>query len=78
MIIEIEGYFQQVLLIGKSCSKRRLLEMYREAEKRSCFTQELPKVFCLLYHFEEIPYDGSTEVDFVIDTDTDRVYSPAY
>lgn len=52
--------------------------MYREAEKRSCHTQELPKVFCLLYHFEEIPYDGSTEVDFVIDTDTDRVYSPVY
>lgn len=35
-------------------------------------------VFSRLHNFEKIPYEPDIEVDFVIDNDTDRIYSPSY
>lgn len=78
MIIEIDGFFHQALLIGKACSKRQLCQKYRQAKDLTYNLKELPNVFCKLYNFEQIPYDANLKVDFVIDTDTDRIYSPSY
>lgn len=78
MIIEIDGYYHQVLLIGKICSKRQLGKKYRKAKCLTCNIKELPDVLCQLYNFEQIPYNSIVKVDFVIDTDTDRIYSPFY
>lgn len=39
--------------------------------------KDLPNVFCRLHNFEQLPYDVDVEVEFVIDTDTDRIYSPS-
>ncbi|RFB12172.1 hypothetical protein DZB84_19215 [Bacillus sp. HNG] len=78
MIIEIDGYFQQVLLTGKKCSKQQLEQMYLKAKELNFEQRDFSDVFCKIYNFEQIPYSEAIKVDFVIDTDTDRIYSPTY
>lgn len=80
MIIEIDGFFQQVLLTGKKCSKQQLKLKYLKAKELALETSnsDLANVFCSLHNFEQIPYSNHIKVDFVIDTDTDRIYSPSY
>lgn len=57
MIIEIDGYFHQILLTGKKCSKQHLKQKYLEAKKLTYEVKDLPIVFCSLHNFEQIPYD---------------------
>ena len=78
MIIEIEGYLIQVLLTGKKRTKQQLKQMYLQADKLTYEYFDFPDVFCRLHNFEEIPYSEDIEVDFVIDTDTGRIYTPSY
>jgi hypothetical protein len=78
LIIEIDGYFFQVLLKGKKCTKQQLKQKYLQAEELTYELKDLPNVFCRLHNFVQIPYDSDTEVDFVIDTDTNSIYSPSY
>ncbi|TYS17170.1 hypothetical protein FZC78_10310 [Rossellomorea vietnamensis] len=78
MIIEIDGYFHQLLLTGKKCTIPQLKKMYIEANEWPIEITDFPDVFCRLYKFEQIPYDKNLKVDFVIDTDTGRIYVPAY
>jgi hypothetical protein len=76
LIIEIDGYFQTVLLTVKKCTKQQLIQKYIQAKELTFEIKDLPNVFCRLNNFELIPYDGDLKVDFVIDTDTDRIYTP--
>jgi len=78
LIIEIDGYFHQVVLSGKKCSKQQLKQKYLQVKKLTYEMKDLPNVFCRIHNFEQIPYDCNIQVDFVIDTDTDRIYSPSY
>ncbi|WML60754.1 hypothetical protein [Neobacillus sp. PS2-9] len=78
MIIEIDGYFFQVLLTGKKCSKQQLKQKYQQSIELTNDIKDLHNVFCRLHNFEQIPYDCDIKVEFVIDTDTDRIYSPSY
>jgi hypothetical protein len=78
LVIEFDGYFFQVLLTGKKCSKQELKQKYLQAKELTYGTNDLPNVFCRIHNFEQIPYDKDTEDDFVIDTDTDRIFSPSY
>ncbi len=78
MIIEIDGYFHQALLTGKKCSKIQLRQKYLQAKELTYEIRDFPNVFCRLHNFEQILYDTEIEVDFVIDTDTDRIYTPSY
>jgi hypothetical protein len=78
MIIEIDGYFHQVLLTGKKCTKQQLKQKYLKAKEVSIEVTDLPNLFCGLHNFEQIAYDKDIKVDFVIDTVTDRIYSPSY
>ena len=78
MIIEIEGYLIQALLTGKKCTKQQLKQMYLQADKLTYEYFDFPDVFCRLHNFEQIPYSEDIEVDFVIDTDTGRIYTPNY
>jgi hypothetical protein len=75
MIIEIDGYYHEVLLTGQKCSKQQLKQKYLQAKKLTYDIKDLPNVFCRLHNFEQLPYDVDVEVEFVIDTDTDRIYS---
>ncbi|WP_335512696.1 hypothetical protein [Neobacillus drentensis] len=79
MIIEIDGFFHRgVMLSGKKCSREQFKQKYLQAKELTYEIQDFPKVFCRLYNFEQIPYDNDIEVEFIIDTDTDRIYSPSY
>lgn len=78
MIIEIDSYYHQVLLTGKKCSKQQLEQKYLQVKKLTYDIKDLPNVFCKLHNFEPLPFDVDVEVEFVIDTDTDRIYSPSY
>lgn len=77
-MIEIEGHFNQAILKGRTCSKQQLNQMYRQVKVLSDDTRNVPTIFCRLHHFEQVAYSATTEVDFVIDTDTDTIYSPSY
>jgi hypothetical protein len=78
MIIEIEGYFHQALLKGEKCTKQKLKQMYLEVKELPIEITDLPNIFCRLHGFEQIPYDKDIVVEFVIDIDTDRIYTPSY
>jgi hypothetical protein len=78
LIIEIDGYFHQALLTGKKCSKNLLKQKYLQAKELTYEIRDFPNVFCRLNNFEHILNDSEIEVDFVIDTDTDRIYTPVY
>ncbi|MFJ8087796.1 hypothetical protein ACIQ7N_06280 [Lysinibacillus sp. NPDC095746] len=78
LIIEIDGYFHQALVIGKKCSKQQLNYKYLLAKELTDEIRDFPKLFCRLHNFELIPYDSEIEVDFVIDTDTDRIHRSSY
>ncbi|MEG0774053.1 hypothetical protein [Clostridium sp.] len=79
MIIEIEGFLNsQILLTGKKCSKQQLKQMYFQAKKITFELKDFPNVFCRLYNFERLVYSDDIMVDYVLDTDTDRIYSPLY
>ena len=58
--------------------KQQLKQMYLQA-KEFCFNlSDLPNIFCRIHNFEQIPFSDDIEVDFVLDTDTDRIYSPFF
>lgn len=78
LIIEIDGFFHQVLLTGKKCSKHQLKQKYFQAKELTCEIRDLHNVFCRLHNFEQISYTDDITVEFVIDTDTDIIYSPSY
>lgn len=65
-------------LIGKKCSKKQLKEKYLKVKELTYEIKDLPNVFCRLHNFEQVPYDDETDAVFVIDTDTDKIYSPSY
>lgn len=79
LIIEIEGFLNhKILLTGKKCSKHQLKQMYFQAKKLTYETRDFPDVLCTLYNFERIVYSDDIIVDYVLDTDIDRIYSPLY
>lgn len=77
MIVLIEGYFAEALLVGKHCSSRKLRQMYRETKKLHVEPIDFPQVFCRMHNFYEIPFVENFDVDVVIDTDTSRIYYPS-
>jgi hypothetical protein len=73
MIIEIDGCFSQAILTGRKCSKQQLKQMYLQAKQVTLYTGDLPNIFCSLHNFEQVTYSEDIKVNFVIDTDTDRI-----
>lgn len=78
MLVEIDGYFHRVHITGTKCNKQELKQKYLQAKRLTSNIRELPDVFCKLHSFEQIPLDNDEEVDFVIDTDTEKIYKPIY
>ncbi|MEM5018422.1 hypothetical protein WKH31_19160 [Metabacillus indicus] len=78
MIVEIDGFYHQIMVTGKKCSKQELKQMYLSAKQMTVDVSDLPSIFCRINKFEIIPFDEDIQVDFVIDTDTDRIYTPSY
>ena len=79
MIIELDGYSYQALLQSyQNYSISEMKEMYLELKVKIESLSELPKAFCTTYNMIEINKTIETKPDIVIDTDTDRIYSPQY
>ena len=78
MIIEIDGYYEQVLLSGESCTIKELQRMYWQVKRQAVHALDVPKILVAQYGFTRLPYDESVQVAFVIDTDTDRIYARNY
>lgn len=78
MLVEMDGYDQQVLLSGPSYTLEQLNKFYKQAKKQASSSPEIAKFMCPYYQFSRISYDATIQVAFVIDTDTGRIYSPTY
>lgn len=78
VIIEIDGFYCHALLSGKKYSKKQLKQMYWQSKQLTCDPKDFHYVFCRLYNFEKINFSEDIEVNFVLDIDTDRIYSPTY
>lgn len=78
MIIEIDGFFTRAFLTGRNCSKQELKKMYLQTEKLIYEPSDFSHLFCILHNFEQISFSKDIEVDFVLDTDTGRIYTPRY
>ncbi|XIH25210.1 hypothetical protein C1N73_28200 (plasmid) [Priestia aryabhattai] len=75
----IDGFFhKEIFLTGKKCSKQQLRQLYFEARKFTYEETDFSNVFCRLHKFDRIPFSKGIKADFILDTDTDRVYSPSY
>ncbi len=80
MIVEIDGFFENTLIIGKTCSIATLRDKYKIAKEQCTNMREFTDVFCRLFQYERVPssHQESVRPDFVIDTDTDYIYKPSY
>ena len=78
MMIEIDGYYEQVLLSGESCTLQESRQIYRLVKKQASSHADVPRFLVSQYGFTRLPYDASVQVALVIDTDTDRIYTPTY
>jgi hypothetical protein len=78
MIIKIEGYFFQNLITGHQCTQEELYQKYIQAKIITLNIRDLPDIFCRLHNFNRLRFEDDTEVGYVIDTDTDRIYRPIY
>ncbi len=79
LIIAIDGFYHgRILLTGKKRSMQQLQQMYSQAKKLPHELNDFPDLFCRLYHFDRIPFEDDITVDFVLDIDTGRIYSPSY
>lgn len=78
IIIEIDGYYEQVLLQGDICTRAELQRMYRQVKRQATHVRDIPEIFVAQYGFRRLRYDESVQVAFVVDTDTDRIYRRTY
>lgn len=78
VIIEVDGYYEQVLLSGATCTIKELQHMYWLVKMQATDAFDVPKLFVAQFDYLQLPYDESVQVAFVIDTDTDRIYSKNY
>lgn len=53
-------------------------QKYIQAKEITYEIKDLPAIFFRLHNYEQISYVSDVKVDFVIDTDTDIIYSPSY
>ncbi|MGF7036193.1 hypothetical protein J2T17_007245 [Paenibacillus mucilaginosus] len=76
LIVEIDGYFRRALVAGRECSKEELKQKYLQVKELASHVRDVPEIFCRLHNFEQLHYDDGLKVDYVIDTDTDKIYKP--
>lgn len=78
IFIEMDGYFQQVIIYGKYCNLYELKQMYAQVLQETTTMQEQIAVFCTLHHFSVIPLMENRRVHYVIDMDIEHIYIPIY
>lgn len=78
MIIEFDGYGINEYVFGRNCSLNELIIMYLNVKNEEISNEDLLNLFCIRYHYEQIPKLLQENVlsDVVIDLDTDYIYIP--
>ncbi|MBG0962289.1 hypothetical protein [Bacillus sp. SRB1LM] len=78
MIIEFDGYGINEYVSGRNRSLRELKTMYLNVKNEELFNEDLLSLFCVRYHYKQIPKLLQENVlsDVVIDLDTDYIYIP--
>ncbi|SHF07550.1 hypothetical protein SAMN05444392_10768 [Seinonella peptonophila] len=74
LIIEIEGYGLQALLHGKCQDSHELRKKFFQTLRNLHGNEDFLHVFCRDHQFEEVPYSGLIEADFLLDVDVLRVF----
>ena len=77
MLIKIESVYGDRMIFGKHLD-RNDWQKAMEALLKTVGEADFSSAFCARYGYEEIPYSDSVRVDYVIDTDTHRLYKPEY
>lgn len=72
MIVEIDGYFENELVAGKTCSIMELSRRVTVTKTHCTNIDDFTDTFCKLFNFERLPskYDEGVRLDCVIDIDT--------
>lgn len=79
MIIEIDGYYTQCLLAcDLNISHQELSENYRIAKDLCSKTKDIPMQLKILLNLREVLEFEGLRVDYVVDTDTEMIYTPRY
>jgi len=80
VIVEIDGYYENVLLIGKPYSISELRNQLVIIKGHCITMNEFADVFCRLFQYERLSSTSKEDIrpDIVIDTETDLVYKIRY
>lgn len=77
MIIEVDGYYLQcVLASDRNLSHEQLSESYVKAKETCSTIKDIPIKLQEYLNLKEVQHSESLGIDYVIDTDTDRIYKP--
>ena len=77
MLIKLESAYGDRLIHGKKLTKSELQYAMDEILK-SVEERDFLSVFCACYSYEELKYDDTIRVDYVIDLDTHLLITPKY
>ena len=77
MIIEIESFWGDCLLHGPKTDSMTL-QSQMNALLTYTDTKDFVRIFCVRYGYEELPFDETVRVDYVMDLDISRIYRPRY
>lgn len=66
------------MFFGRNCSLNELILMYVNVKNEEISNEDLLNLFCVRYHYEQIPklLEENVLSDVVIDLDTDYIYIP--
>ncbi|MBE7103536.1 hypothetical protein FT637_10860 [Bacillus cereus] len=78
MIIEFDGYGINEYVIAHNCSISEFKTMYFNVKNEELSNKDHVSLFCIRYHYENIPKSLQEDItsDVVTDLDTDYIYIP--
>lgn len=77
MLIELESVCGGKLMHGNHLDREELQNAIKEILQVAT-EKDFLSAFCARYGYEELPYTGTTCVDYVIDLDTHLLIKPKY
>ena len=77
MLIELESVYGDKLIHGGHFEREELQNAINEL-LQTVTEKDFLFAFCTHYGYEELPYTGTTYVDYVIDLDTHLLIKPKY
>jgi len=77
MIIEVESYFGDYIIVGKKHTKNEIIKMYKDIISSYNYKdKDFTRMFCFKYNYDILKNAEQIEVDLIIDLDIRKVYKP--